>query len=129
MNQFRPFLMSLRHVLFILLIGLSFSRVVQAQEQQMAEGIQSEQTQSSDQVQPAQSTDQGQELDTLTAAYSDKWQGVETGEELSTVEQVLGSNNLIFVVLTVSLIIWFVLLTFLIRLDKKVTRIEKSTLK
>ena len=95
----------------------------------MAEGIQPEQTQSSDQVQPAQSTDQGQELDTLTAAYSDKWQGVETGEELSTVEQVLGSNNLIFVVLTVSLIIWFVLLTFLIRLDKKVARIEKSTIK
>lgn len=67
------------------------------------------------------------ETDTLTEAYSDKWQGVPTGEDVSMVERVLGSNNLIFVVLTVSLIIWFVLLTFLIRLDKKVTRIENST--
>lgn len=127
MNRFRPFLKSLRQVLFTLLLALSFSSVVQAQESQMSAGIQPEQIQSSDQVQTAQSVDQG--LDTLTAAYSDKWQGVETGEELSVVEQVLGSNNLIFVVLTVSLIIWFVLLTFLIRLDKKVARIEKSTLK
>ena len=67
------------------------------------------------------------QVDTLTQAYSDKWEGVPTGEETSVVERVLGSNNLIFVVLTVSLIIWFVLLAFLIRLDKKVTRIENSS--
>lgn len=71
--------------------------------------------------------DETVQADTLTEAYSDKWQGVPTGEDVSMIERVLGSNNLIFVVLTVSLIIWFVLLTFLIRLDKKVTRIENST--
>lgn len=68
-----------------------------------------------------------QNVDTLTKAYSGKWQGASSAEDTNMVEQVLGSNDLIFVVLTVSLIIWFVLLTFLIRLDKKVSRIEKSS--
>lgn len=68
-----------------------------------------------------------QNVDTLTKAYSGKWQGASTAENTNLVEQVLGSNDLIFVVLTVSLIIWFVLLTFLIRLDKKVSRIERSS--
>lgn len=65
-------------------------------------------------------------VDTLTSSYSDKWAGVENPEQSSAFIQFMTSNDLIFVVLGVSLIIWFVLLFFLIRVDKKVTKLEKS---
>lgn len=65
-------------------------------------------------------------VDTLTSSYSDKWAGVENPEQSSAFIQFMTSNDLIFVVLGVSLIIWFVLLFFLIRVDKKVAKLEKS---
>lgn len=65
-------------------------------------------------------------VDTLTSSYSDQWSGVENPEQSSAFIQFMSSNDLIFVVLGVSLIIWFVLLFFLIRVDKKVTKLEKS---
>lgn len=65
-------------------------------------------------------------VDTLTQSYSDKWAGPETTEQTSAFIQFMSSNDLIFVVLGVSLIIWFVLLFFLIRVDKKVSKLEKT---
>ncbi len=65
-------------------------------------------------------------VDTLTSSYSDRWEGVETGEQTSMFVQFMSSNDLIFVVLGVSLIIWFVLLFFIIRVDKKVSKLEKT---
>ncbi|MEX2657130.1 MAG: CcmD family protein [Balneolales bacterium] len=63
--------------------------------------------------------------DTL-AAYSEAWQGVQDPEHSNLLMQAMTSNNLIFVVLGVSLIIWFVLIGYLIRLEKKLDRLEKQ---
>ena len=62
--------------------------------------------------------------DTLTESYSDQWQCTDSMQESPALVQWLASNDLIFVVLGVSLIIWFVLLFYLIRLDKKVGHLE-----
>lgn len=65
-------------------------------------------------------------VDTLTSSYSDKWAGVEDPESTSVFIQFMSSNDLIFVVLGVSLIIWFILLFFIIRVDRKVSTLEKT---
>ena len=65
-------------------------------------------------------------VDTLTSSYSDRWEGVENTEQTSAFVQFMSSNDLIFVVLGVSLIIWFILLFFIVRVDKKVTKLEDS---
>lgn len=65
-------------------------------------------------------------VDTLSSSYSDKWAGVENPEQSSGFIQFMSSNDLIFVVLGVSLIIWFVLLFFIIRVDRKVSNLEKT---
>ena len=64
-------------------------------------------------------------IDTLITAYSEKWIGADE-QSAGYFIRFMNSNDLIFVVLGVSLIIWFLLLFFLIRLDKKVTRLEKQ---
>ena len=63
-------------------------------------------------------------VDTLTESYSGRWEGVEGVEESSAFIQFMASDDLIWVVLGVSLIIWFVLLFFMIRVDKKVSMLE-----
>ncbi|MCH2449048.1 MAG: hypothetical protein MK198_02765 [Gracilimonas sp.] len=65
-------------------------------------------------------------VDTLTKAYSDQWAGVNGSEDVGTFVQFMSSNDLIFVVLGVSLIIWLVLLFFLFRVDKKVSNLEEQ---
>jgi CcmD family protein len=65
-------------------------------------------------------------VDTLTKSYSQKWEAAKDMEEAGVIIQTMASNDLIFVVLAVSLIIWFVLLFYLIRLDKKVTKLEEQ---
>lgn len=65
-------------------------------------------------------------VDTLTESYSDKWEGVQGVEQSSEFVQWMASGDLIFVVLGVSLIIWFVLLFYLIRVDRKIRNIEES---
>lgn len=65
-------------------------------------------------------------VDTLTNSYSDSWQGLEGIEESSGFIQMMASNDLIFVVLGVSLIIWFILLFFIIKVDRNVSKIEKT---
>lgn len=65
-------------------------------------------------------------VDTLTQAYSDIWQPVEaTGN--SAFINAMASNNLIFVVLGVTLIIWFVLLFYMVKLDRRLGKIEQET--
>lgn len=65
-------------------------------------------------------------VDTLTSSYSEKWAGVDNPEQTSAFVQFMSSNDLIFVVLGVSLIIWFVLLFFIVRVDRKVSKLEKT---
>lgn len=66
------------------------------------------------------------DVDTLTKSYSDQWDAAGNFEEASSIIQFMASNDLIFVVLGVSLIIWFVLLFFMIRVDRKVSRLEED---
>lgn len=61
--------------------------------------------------------------DTLTQAYSDKWASAEF-EQTNAFIQFMYSNDLIYVVLGVTLIIWLILLFFLFKVDKKVSKIE-----
>ncbi|MCC5941928.1 MAG: hypothetical protein JJU37_10335 [Balneolaceae bacterium] len=64
-------------------------------------------------------------VDTLTSSYSDRWEGLEGIEQSSGFVQFMASNDLIFVVLGVSLIIWFVLLFYLIKVDRNVSKLEE----
>jgi hypothetical protein len=63
--------------------------------------------------------------DTLTSAYSDKWVATDEVETAGAFVQFMSSNDLIFVVLGVSLIIWFVILFFLFRIEKKLALLER----
>lgn len=64
-------------------------------------------------------------VDTLTQAYSDIWAGNESVEPANALVAFMYSNDLIYVVLGVTLIIWSVLLFFMIRLDRKVATLEE----
>jgi CcmD family protein len=63
-------------------------------------------------------------VDTLTTSYSEKWQGVDPST--NNVIDFMASNELIFVVLGVTLIIWFVLLVYMIRLDRTLSKLERD---
>ncbi|MEN9838805.1 MAG: hypothetical protein RL177_284 [Bacteroidota bacterium] len=65
--------------------------------------------------------------DTLTQAYNDKWEGAESSSNAFI--QFMNSNELSFVVLGVSLIIWFVLLSYLYSVDRSLKRLESNELK
>lgn len=65
-------------------------------------------------------------VDTLSSSYGDKWEGAGQIDNTNAFIQFMYSNDLIFVVLGVTLIIWFVLLFFLIRLDRKVSTLESE---
>lgn len=65
-------------------------------------------------------------VDTLSESYSSKWEASSGLEQAGPVMQAVASNDLIFVVLGVSLIIWLVLLFFIIRTDKKVGQLEEE---
>jgi CcmD family protein len=65
-------------------------------------------------------------VDTLSKSYSSKWEAASGFEEASPLMQMMASNDLIFIVLGVSLIIWLVLLFFMIRIDRKVGRLENE---
>ena len=56
-------------------------------------------------------------VDTLMENYSQKWDAANGLAESSGFIQAAASYDLIFIVLSVSLIIWFVLLFFIIRVD------------
>lgn len=65
-------------------------------------------------------------VDTLSEAYSSKWKAPASLEDTGPIMQAMASNDLIYIVLGVSLIIWLVLLFFIIRTDKKVGRLEEK---
>ena len=65
-------------------------------------------------------------VDTLTQVYSQKWTGAEQIDQSNAFIHFMYSNNLIFVVLGVTLIIWAVLLFFMFRVDKKVSSLEEK---
>jgi hypothetical protein len=65
-------------------------------------------------------------VDTLTQSYSQKWDAAGQMEEAGPIMQFMASNDLIFVVLGVSLIIWLVLLFTLFRVDRKVRALEEQ---
>ncbi len=65
-------------------------------------------------------------VDTLTQAYSDIWAGTETVESTNAFIAFMYSNDLIYVVLGVTLIIWSVLLFFMVRVDRKVASLEEK---
>ncbi len=60
--------------------------------------------------------------------YGESWDGASAPDQGNVIMQAMASNDLIFVVLGVSLIIWFVLITYLIRLEKKLEKLEKDHL-
>lgn len=62
------------------------------------------------------------QTDTLTQVYSEKWEGA--GADQSAFAQWMTSNDMIFVVLGVSLIIWFVLLTYLFKTERSLAKLE-----
>lgn len=62
--------------------------------------------------------------DTLTQLYSEIWEGYQANE--NAFSRLMTSNDMIFVVLGISLIIWFTLLVYLFITDKKITRLEKE---
>ena len=64
--------------------------------------------------------------DTVSTVYSDAWAGVPQPEQGNAFIQLMVSNNLIFIVLGVTLIIWFVLIAYLVRLEKKINRLEEK---
>lgn len=64
--------------------------------------------------------------DTLTQVYSEIWDGFEANENAFT--RLMTSNDMIFVVLGISLLIWFTLLTYLFITDRKLSRLEKELL-
>ncbi|MFH5831231.1 hypothetical protein ACG2F4_06055 [Halalkalibaculum sp. DA3122] len=68
-------------------------------------------------------------VDTLTETYSQKWEGTSGMENAGVLMQTAASYDLIFIVLGVSLIIWFILLFFIIRVDKKVAKLEDKVTK
>lgn len=65
-------------------------------------------------------------VDTLSSSYGDQWTALENADQSSGFVQFMMSNDLIFVVLGVSLIIWFILLFFMINVDRKVSKLEKT---
>jgi CcmD family protein len=64
-------------------------------------------------------------VDTLTQAYSDKWQAMSDITETGFIG-TMASEGLIYVVLGVTLIIWFVLLTYLFVVDRRIARLEQK---
>lgn len=65
-------------------------------------------------------------VDTLTQAYSNKWEAENLVESSNAFITFMYSNDLTYVVLGVTLIIWSVLLFFMIRVDKKISSLEET---
>lgn len=62
----------------------------------------------------------------LALQYDDLWQGSGAADESNVLMQVMAGSNLIFVVLAVSLVIWFVFIFFLMRVERKLAQLEKK---
>lgn len=67
-------------------------------------------------------------VDTLSQSYSNKWDAMSNLDQAGPLVQMFASHDLIFVVLGVSLIIWFILLYFIMRVDGKVGKLEQQVM-
>lgn len=67
-----------------------------------------------------------QQSDTLSKAYDAKWEASEGFGQDSAIIQWFSSNDLVFVVGAVSLIIWVGILYYLIRIEKKLKVLEQD---
>ncbi len=67
-----------------------------------------------------------QAVDTLSKITDSKWKAADQMSQSPAVIQAMASHDLIFIVLGVTLIIWLILLFFIIRLDRKVNRLEQK---
>ncbi|AXJ01501.1 hypothetical protein CYPRO_2255 [Cyclonatronum proteinivorum] len=64
--------------------------------------------------------------DSLADPVYQNWAGADTATEANMFIQIMSSNDLIFVVLSVTLIIWFVLAYYLVRVDRKIDELEQK---
>ncbi|HYW34680.1 MAG TPA: hypothetical protein VE868_04660 [Balneolaceae bacterium] len=60
-----------------------------------------------------------------SSSFAHKWHGAQSVQNGGPFISMMASHNLIFIVLGASLIIWFVLLFFVIRTDRKITKLEE----
>lgn len=67
-----------------------------------------------------------QQSDTLSKAYDTKWEASESFGQDSSIIQWFSSNELVFVVGAVSLIIWIGILYYLVRIEKKLSLLEQN---
>lgn len=65
-------------------------------------------------------------VDTLTESYSGQWEAMSHMEEASGLVQWMATNDLMPVVLAVSLTIWLVLLFYMVRMEGKLARLEEK---
>lgn len=70
--------------------------------------------------------DTARAVDTLSKSADPKWKALSQMSRSTTIIQDMASHDLIFIVLGVTLIIWLILLFFVIRLDRKVSQLEKK---
>ena len=65
--------------------------------------------------------------ESLSTAYDSIWAGANMpASPLSPLEQAMLSNDKLFVVLAVVLIIWAGVIFFILRTDRKLTKLERS---
>jgi len=64
--------------------------------------------------------------ESVATAYDSIWGGTSPAAAPSPLEQVMLSNDKLFVVLVVVLIIWFGVIFFLLRTDRKISGLERS---
>lgn len=62
--------------------------------------------------------------DTLSTAYGEKWQATDQLSQDNGFIQWMASNELIYVVGAVSLIIWLGILYYLLRIEKRLAQME-----
>lgn len=64
--------------------------------------------------------------DTLSNVYGTKWDGSESVTESNTLISLLASGNLAYVVFGVILIIFIAISIYLLKMDKKLDKLEKE---
>jgi len=72
------------------------------------------------------STRPQQERPDSTSAYDSTWAEEGEAQPPEGLDRVMGADGKIYVVLTVVLLIWFGVLTLLVRTDRKIDRLERQ---
>jgi hypothetical protein len=66
-----------------------------------------------------------QERPDTASAYDSTWTEQPTSQAPDGLDQIMGAGGKIYVVLAVVLLIWFGLVTLLVRTDRKIDRLER----